>query len=355
MENNNLKGVSIVIPLFNKENYIARALRSIYSQSYSNYEVIVVNDGSTDESEKIVKSLCGPRTRLITQVNSGVSSARNWGIQYANFEHIAFLDADDEWLPDFLDTVISLYRKYPYAGLWATAYKIVRSNEEELITIDEPSVVKGSNGEYIIDIFKGHPYYKYFWTSSVMTTKSKLEEVGKFPIYYRLSQDTYVWHRIAHCSQVAFCSKIKSIYYMNATNHAFANKDTIKTGVDPRVTAFYDYNCESNEKVELQDHVVKSLRRYVKYSIAENALFARRVSIKDITMICRRVQIFRKYLVLCSTAKIISYLPTCLKFTMYNSLRILFSKKVKIPVEQSRYPEGKTNCSIFKMNNCLAD
>ncbi|AGA26783.1 glycosyltransferase family 2 protein [Singulisphaera acidiphila] len=100
--------VSVVIPLYNKASYIRRALDSIRAQTFGEYEVIVVDDGSTDEGPVIVESVNDPRIRLISQANSGPGSARNRGIQQAKGEYVAFLDADDEWLPEFLARSVSL-------------------------------------------------------------------------------------------------------------------------------------------------------------------------------------------------------------------------------------------------------
>ena len=89
--------ISVVIPLYNKEKYIKRAIESVLNQTFQKFEIIVVNDGSTDKSAEIVQNIKDPRIRLINQKNAGVSAARNRGIQEAKYEYIAFLDADDFW------------------------------------------------------------------------------------------------------------------------------------------------------------------------------------------------------------------------------------------------------------------
>jgi len=94
--------VSIVIPLYNKAPYVKRALDSIGAQTFSDFEVIVVDDGSTDDGASVVAQYSDPRVRLITQSNAGPGPARNAGIAEARGEFVAFLDADDEWLPTYL-------------------------------------------------------------------------------------------------------------------------------------------------------------------------------------------------------------------------------------------------------------
>lgn len=100
--------VSVIIPLFNKAPYVARALASVSAQTYADFEVIVVNDGSTDEGPRIVDACDDSRIRLVNQENAGPGSARNRGIAEAQGELLAFLDADDEWLPNYLDESVRL-------------------------------------------------------------------------------------------------------------------------------------------------------------------------------------------------------------------------------------------------------
>lgn len=97
--------ISIVIPLYNKEKQIAHTLQSVFAQTFQDFEIVIVDDGSTDNSVMEVKKFDDPRVLLIQQSNAGVSAARNRGIEEANGELIAFLDADDEWMPEFLQTI----------------------------------------------------------------------------------------------------------------------------------------------------------------------------------------------------------------------------------------------------------
>lgn len=114
--------ISVVIPLYNKEPIIEKSLFSVLSQDYDDFEVIVVNDGSTDKSAEIVKGISDPRIRLIEQTNGGPSKARNTGVQNAKGEWIVFLDADDEFLPAALSKFHSLIQKYPNVGMFGCSY-----------------------------------------------------------------------------------------------------------------------------------------------------------------------------------------------------------------------------------------
>ena len=110
--------VSVIIPLYNKADYIKRAIDSVLLQTEDNFELIVINDGSTDNSETIVSRYNDPRVLLVNQENQGVAKTRNRGVILAQSRLVSFLDADDEWDPHFLETMINLTYKYPNSGLY---------------------------------------------------------------------------------------------------------------------------------------------------------------------------------------------------------------------------------------------
>ena len=111
--------ISVVIPLYNKEKKIEYTLKSVFTQTFQNFEIVIVDDGSTDNSVEEVEKFTDSRIRLIHQTNAGVSAARNRGIEAASGELIAFLDADDVWMPEYLATQYGLYQKYPECSVYA--------------------------------------------------------------------------------------------------------------------------------------------------------------------------------------------------------------------------------------------
>ena len=119
---------SVVIPLYNKEHYIEATIRSVLSQTCTDYEVLVVDDGSKDNSLALARKFASDRVRIIPQENQGVSVARNTGILNAKGEYICFLDADDEWRPDYLATIDELTVKYPESAIFVTAYAVNMGN-----------------------------------------------------------------------------------------------------------------------------------------------------------------------------------------------------------------------------------
>ena len=114
---------SVIIPLYNKGPYIVRAIDSVLQQTNQNFEIIVIDGGSEDDGPKIVKEFNNPRIHLLVQSGKGVSNARNEAVNCAKNEYIAFLDADDEWMPKHLETILGLIEKYPQAGMYTTAHK----------------------------------------------------------------------------------------------------------------------------------------------------------------------------------------------------------------------------------------
>jgi len=110
---------SVVIPLYNKSHVILRTLASVVTQTFTDFEVIIVNDGSTDNSLELIRPFTSdPRIRIIEQENQGVSAARNKGVSLARFDYIAFLDADDEWLPGYLQKMQEAISLFPDAGMY---------------------------------------------------------------------------------------------------------------------------------------------------------------------------------------------------------------------------------------------
>ena len=118
---------SVIVPLYNKAEYVGRTLASLFAQTRSDYEVVVVDDGSTDDSylEAVRAAQGRSQCRIVRQDNAGVAAARNKGVELAEGKYVCFLDADDWWEPTFLEEMESLISACPDAGLYATGYYLV--------------------------------------------------------------------------------------------------------------------------------------------------------------------------------------------------------------------------------------
>ena len=127
-----MKDISVVIPLYNLEKYIERAIYSVLNQTILPKEIIVVNDGSTDNGAEIVRNMQNPLIHLINQPNQGVAVARNKGIEEAKGEFIAFLDGDDEWMENHLEVICQLIKNYPECDIYATSFYFVKNEISSL-------------------------------------------------------------------------------------------------------------------------------------------------------------------------------------------------------------------------------
>ena len=229
---------SIVIPLFNKEKEIQQTLESVLKQTFHDFEVIIINDGSTDKSEQIVNSFTDERILLISTDNKGVSQARNFGINYANGEIIAFIDADDYWFPNHLEKLFELHQKFPETGLLATNYEFYFS-EHNIIRPTFDGIPAENWSGIVKDFFKSSMTYRLAWTSAVAVPKAILDKIGCFDetITLGAGEDTDLWIRIAVDYPVAFSTEISARYNMTAQNK-ISFSDTTKRNF-ARLDKFY--------------------------------------------------------------------------------------------------------------------
>lgn len=203
---------SIIIPVYNKAPYVAKAIQSVLDQTYQEFELIVVDDGSTDNSLEVIKSLSLStfNFQLSTQVNSGVSTARNNGVAQAKYDYICFLDADDWWAPDFLKEMKNLIEKYPDAGIYGTSYFKVKDKKNIKANIG----VETNFTDGVINYCQ--VYAKTLWmpltSISVAIPKNVFEKEKGFKPQLKLGEDFDLWIRIAMEYSVAFLNKPLAYY-----------------------------------------------------------------------------------------------------------------------------------------------
>ncbi|WP_346696381.1 glycosyltransferase family 2 protein [Barnesiella viscericola] len=214
--------ISVVIPLYNKEKQIAHTLKSVLNQTFQDFEIVIVDDGSTDGSVAEVEKYSDSRIRLVHQQNAGVSAARNRGIEEAKGELIAFLDADDEWKPEYLATQYHLYQKYPDCSVYACNYEFRDSEGKVSPTIIRKIPFVGEDGilsNYFEVACCSHPP---LWTSAVMVKKQAIQAVGGFPVGIKSGEDLLTWARLAVNGVIAFSNLSMAIF---VRNEALFNKD----------------------------------------------------------------------------------------------------------------------------------
>lgn len=204
--------ISTVIPLYNKAEHIEKTLETVFAQTYGDYEIVIVDDGSTDTSAERVERINDPRIRLIRQRNAGVAAARNRGISEARGEFVALLDADDDWKPEYLAEQMRLARKYPDCDVFATDYEFRDQNGKVSRTIIRKLPFEGEDGtvsNYFEVASSGHPP---LWTSAVMARKSAFEGVGGFPAGIRSGEDLLTWARLACRHRIAYSRKPLAVF-----------------------------------------------------------------------------------------------------------------------------------------------
>lgn len=218
---------SIVIPLYNKAPYVAKAIQSVLVQTYTDYELIVMDDGSEDDSFCIAqKAIEGHgNCHLYRQKNAGVSMARNNGVALSQGEYLCFLDADDWWEPAFLEEMSKLIAEFPDAGIYGTNYTIV--NETKHKTRLAPIGVEPGFEKGVINYCQ--VYAKTLamplTSISVAIPKSVFNETGGFPKGIKLGEDFLLWVHIALKHKVAFLNKPLANYNQDVevanrgTNH----------------------------------------------------------------------------------------------------------------------------------------
>lgn len=242
---------TVVIPLYNKEKHIQSTIESVLAQTYTNFEIVVVNDGSTDNSEVVVKSIKDDRIKYYSQENKGVSSARNYGIEKAKANLIAFLDADDYWYPNHLETLKTLYETYPNCGLYATAYEKFYYNHK---------LVKGKYHHLPLDFIGVIPDFFHHsiidpiaWTSAVMIPKKVFETHGNFDTELKSGQDTDLWIRIALKEKVGFSSEFTSRRIITDTdNHlSYSEKRIDRLKIIDRYKTEESYNKSFKKYIDL--------------------------------------------------------------------------------------------------------
>lgn len=236
---------SIVIPLYNKANYIENTLRSVLNQTFTDYEIIVINDGSTDNSVVKVLEFNDSRIQLYNQKNQGASVARNLGIEKAKYDYIAFLDADDLWMPNHLETLKTLIHNFPNVGIFASRYKLVFRNGKNYtpkfngISADFEGIVP--------DYFDASLTYPISTSSSIVIPKYVFKKTGYFKPAISSGQDVDMWIRIASNYPVAISNKVTASYL-----HYIEDSLSKTPILDKKLKDFNDYKQleESNPSLK---------------------------------------------------------------------------------------------------------
>ena len=192
--------ISVVIPLYNKEKSIVSTIESVISQTYKDWELIIVDDGSTDNSLEVVQNFVDElkiedcRLKILSKENGGVCSARNRGIEEARGEYVALLDGDDMWDNEYLAEQVKMITDFPNAAMWGINY--AELYEGKLIRKLETGLPDGYRG-YVENYFQMPTRVSdLFCSSSVVIRKDVFDKVGMFDERLKYSEDIDMWYRI---------------------------------------------------------------------------------------------------------------------------------------------------------------
>ncbi|TDU39517.1 glycosyl transferase family 2 [Gelidibacter sediminis] len=193
---------SIIIPLYNKETHIKSTIQSVLDQTFQDFEVIVVNDGSRDGSKSVLASFSDDKIYYYEQENQGVSASRNLAISKAKSNYIALLDADDLWEPTYLETIYQLIQSFPEYYVFATSVLIETPNDviPSIYSIDNLK----DNDVCVLDYFESSTINSLLTSSSVVLHKSVFEKIGIYNTSIKNGEDTDLWIRIGIHYQIVF-------------------------------------------------------------------------------------------------------------------------------------------------------
>lgn len=263
---------SVIIPLYNKAETIARTLSTVLTQTFTAFEVLIVDDGSTDDSVNIIHRFTSdPRIKIIHQKNQGVSVARNTGVKNAQYEYLAFLDGDDEWLPTFLEKVNEAIQQYPEAGMYGTAswhknyqtgfgsHSVLKQYKEKIQAID----------------ITAYPY-ALSHTSAVVVSKKAFYQTfpngDGFPVGIRMREDFICFYQLLFASPFVYIG-----YPLGIRNNNVKNQITGISSTERKIfihdmikyfnmtySAYLQSNANSQfkmfRKYELRHHIIIYLR-----------------------------------------------------------------------------------------------
>ena len=307
---------TVVIPLYNKGNHIKRAIKSILQQTYQDFKIIVVDDGSTDNSVKEAMKIKDNRIKIIKKSNGGVSSARNKGIEESNYDYIGFLDADDMWKPDFLESIKNLIEKYPKAGAYCTAYEIKKEDGTLAVSPNFNNFEQYWHG--IID-----DYFKYaingplISASSVVIPKRVFNDIGGFSLGIKRGEDLDMWVRIALTYNIVYFNRVCATYFHDAENRACKKKsgliDSSSAYAEDILIEVKKLGSYSNY---FEEYMIKQIISKVRYMIEEgNNKEARKLLYKYSYTKLNRKALIKTFILSC--------LPENIKKTLISYIKIM--------------------------------
>jgi len=310
-----INSFSVIVPLYNKVEYIERAINSILNQTYQNFELIIVNDGSIDGGEKKIELNKDSRIQLITQSNQGVSVARNTGAKNAKYNYLAFLDADDIWDENFLEEINFLINEYPNAGIFATNNYFEYPNGKVLYQ-NYDWIFGGKKSGIISDYFKIFAKIgkSPFSNSNICIPQNIFESIGGYKAGVKSTEDSDLWCRIALKNNIAYLTTPLATYFIDLPN----NTQLLIQREDYQVSVTLQNSLDDNQ---VKPEHIKSVRKLIAFqqlSLVKRAILTGNKAIALDKLFDMRI--FRKYRVCFFSHLLFALLP----FNVFNKFKKLF-------------------------------
>lgn len=296
---------SIIIPLYNKEKFLKATLKSVFEQTFTDYEVIIINDGSTDKSLQIAERFKSENLKIITQNNQGVSVARNIGIENASASYCCFLDADDYWKKNHLESLFKLVHEFKNADFFCSRYITeISKNIFSKNTFDFDDSYQG----YINDFFKSSLVSRIATSSSTCIRKKIYDEIGGFNPEINSGEDLDYWIRIALKYQVAISNQTTVVY-----NFIIENQSLSRVQIEnKKLLNLNQYQSEEKQNKALKHfldiyriefalhfHIIGNREKkqfYIKNVHGEHLHFKTKILLKTPSYILRKLLYTKRYL-----------------------------------------------------------
>ena len=260
---------SVIMPAYNAEQYITESIESVLSQSYDNFEIVVINDGSIDNTATVVSEIADKRIRLFNKDNGGVSNARNFGIEHSRGKFICFLDSDDLWMENHLEVLNNLIKQNSTCSVFCTGYKIL-DFKNEYVEVSK-NALSGLKEESIVinNYFKfQREHGNFVHINSLCVCKTVFDISGKFQPYERIGEDTDMLYRIVSRFDLVLSKKVTSVYRRNESSVTAKRSFNYNWSF---LNHYQDLLADSTVKEEVKPYIKMFVEQY-KVSIARNYL-----------------------------------------------------------------------------------